>query len=98
MHVEIPGFNSFADLLETDPYFFSMLAKVRVGEKTEFLFQDGFLLRGIICAFQNVVYVFKSSKSRIVKVMWGKIGLCNWYRYLIFGRPFIKWWRGMCNM
>lgn len=46
IYVEVPSFNSFADLRETDPYFSRILAKVRVGEEMEYLLQDGFLFRG----------------------------------------------------
>ncbi|PKI68375.1 hypothetical protein CRG98_011283 [Punica granatum] len=46
MTVEIPGFSSFAELLEVDPHFSVTLAKVRAGERTKYVLQDGFLFKG----------------------------------------------------
>ena len=46
MTIEVSGFNSFAKLLEDDPFFSSIPARVRVGERTEYVLQDGFLFRG----------------------------------------------------
>ena len=44
--MEISGFDSFCDLLDTDPYFSPILAIVRIGEKSYFLVHDGFLFKG----------------------------------------------------
>ncbi len=46
MNVEVPGFASLPTLLETDPYFSKILIKINNGEKTEFLFDKGFLFKG----------------------------------------------------
>ena len=46
MRVEVPGFETFHDLLDTDPYFSVVLQDVQAGKKTEFLFHEGFLFRG----------------------------------------------------
>ena len=46
MYVEIHGFETFSTLLETDPYFSKILAKIRVGDRTDFLLEDGFLFKG----------------------------------------------------
>ena len=46
MRVEVPGFDSFAEMLTTDPYFSKVIQDVQAGKKTEFLFHEGFLFRG----------------------------------------------------
>ncbi|XP_031398451.1 uncharacterized protein LOC116209020 [Punica granatum] len=46
MTVEVPGFSSFAELLEVDPYFSVTLAQVWAGERTKYVLQDGFFSRG----------------------------------------------------
>ena len=46
MRLEVPGFDSFRDLLEIDPYFSPVLVAIRAGEKTDFLLHDGFLFKG----------------------------------------------------
>ena len=45
MRVEVPGFDSFRDLFDTDPYFSVIMAAVRAGERTDFLLHDGFLFK-----------------------------------------------------
>ncbi|KAK0606274.1 hypothetical protein LWI29_035975 [Acer saccharum] len=47
MGVTIPGFDSFHDLLVTDPYFAAIMTAVQAGEKSDFLLVDGFLFRGV---------------------------------------------------
>ncbi|KAH7569029.1 hypothetical protein JRO89_XS06G0091100 [Xanthoceras sorbifolium] len=42
----VPGFNSFSELFDSDPYFSKVIAAVRVGENSEFVLVDGFLFRG----------------------------------------------------
>ena len=67
MSIEVPGFDSFAELFETDPYFFDIVAKVKVGERTDFLFQDGFLFKG------NQLCVLNCSlRYKIIKELHGK--------------------------
>ncbi|XP_031404521.1 uncharacterized protein LOC116213641 [Punica granatum] len=46
MTVEVPGFNSFAELLKVDLDFYVALARVRTGERTEYVLHDGFLFMG----------------------------------------------------
>ncbi|XP_050218370.1 uncharacterized protein LOC126669084 [Mercurialis annua] len=46
LRVEVPGLDSFTDLLETDSYFSVVMRKVRAGEQTEFLLHDRFLFKG----------------------------------------------------
>ena len=46
MAVEVPGFSSFSALLEDDPFFSTILARVRAGERTEYVLQEGFLFKG----------------------------------------------------
>ena len=46
MILEVLGFDSFHDLLDTEPYFFAIISTVRVGERTNFLLHDGFLFKG----------------------------------------------------
>ena len=46
MRVEVPGFDTFRDLLADDPYFSVILGDIQAGRKTEFLLHDGFLFRG----------------------------------------------------
>ena len=40
MSIEVPGFDLFAELFETDPYFSAIVARVKAGERTNFLFHD----------------------------------------------------------
>ena len=46
MRIEVPGFDSFRDLLDTDPYFSVVSQDVQAGKRTEFMLQEGFLFRG----------------------------------------------------
>ena len=46
MQLEVSGFDSFRDLLDTDPYFLPILVVVRVGERTDYLVHEGFLFKG----------------------------------------------------
>ncbi|KAH7561085.1 hypothetical protein JRO89_XS10G0171200 [Xanthoceras sorbifolium] len=46
MTVQVPGFNSFRELFDADPYFSKVIAAVRVGENSKFVLVDGFLFRG----------------------------------------------------
>ena len=46
MRVEVPGFNSFAEILTTDPYFSRVIQDVQAGKKIEFLLHEGFLFKG----------------------------------------------------
>ena len=52
MQLEVSGFDSFRDLLETDPCFSPILAAVRMGERSDFLVHKGFLFKGkpIMCS------------------------------------------------
>ncbi|CAA7036526.1 unnamed protein product [Microthlaspi erraticum] len=47
MHVAVPGFGSFSELYDTDPFFSSVLADVRDGVRDDFTLTDGFLFRGL---------------------------------------------------
>ncbi|KAK0588384.1 hypothetical protein LWI29_000317 [Acer saccharum] len=46
MTVRVPGFDSFRELFDSDPYFSRVIAAARTGENSEFLLVDGFLFRG----------------------------------------------------
>ncbi|KAK0579041.1 hypothetical protein LWI29_020082 [Acer saccharum] len=46
MVVQVPGFNSFRDLFDSDPHFSEIMAAVREGRNSEFVLVDGFLFRG----------------------------------------------------
>ena len=46
MKVEVPGLDSFPELLKTDPYFSVVLQRIQSGQKTNFLLHDGFLFKG----------------------------------------------------
>ncbi|KAH7550135.1 hypothetical protein JRO89_XS13G0140800 [Xanthoceras sorbifolium] len=46
MTVQVPGFNSFRELFDLDPYFLKVIAAIRVGKNSEFVLVDGFLFRG----------------------------------------------------
>ncbi|KAK0604841.1 hypothetical protein LWI29_020054 [Acer saccharum] len=46
MTVQVPGFDSFRELFDSDPYFFEVMAAVRAGENSEFVLVDGFLFWG----------------------------------------------------
>ena len=41
MRVEVPGFDSFVEILTTDPYFSMVIQDVQADKKTEFLFHEG---------------------------------------------------------
>ena len=67
MSIKVPGFDSFAELFETDPYFSDIVAKVKAGERTDFLFQDGFLFKGNQLCVPNC-----SLRLRIIKELHGE--------------------------
>lgn len=46
MHSEVLGFETFRELLLTDPYFSEIMRAVQSGEKSEFLLHQGFLFKG----------------------------------------------------
>ena len=46
MRVEVPGFDSFAKMLTTDPYFSMVIQDVHARKKIEFLFHESFLFKG----------------------------------------------------
>ena len=46
MRVEVPGFETFRDLLDTDPYFSIVMEDVQAVKKTDFLLHEGFLFKG----------------------------------------------------
>ena len=46
MRVEVPGLDSFSELLKSDPYFLVVLQSIQTGYKTYFLLHDGFLFKG----------------------------------------------------
>ena len=46
MQLEVSSFDSFYDLLDTDPYFYPILVVVHMGERSDFLLHDGFLFKG----------------------------------------------------
>ena len=67
MSIEVPSFESFAELFETDPYFSAIVAKVKVGERTDYLFHNEFLFKG------NQLYVLDCSlRLRIIKELHGE--------------------------
>ena len=45
IQLEVSSFDSFRDLLDTDPYFSPILTAVRVGEMSDFLVHERFLLK-----------------------------------------------------
>ncbi|KAI9165278.1 hypothetical protein LWI28_010951 [Acer negundo] len=46
MTIQVPGFDSFRDLFDSNTYFYEVMAAVQAGEKSKFLMVDGFLFRG----------------------------------------------------
>ena len=46
MRLEVLGFDSFRDLLDTGPYFSAIMSIVCAGEWTDFLLHDGLLFKG----------------------------------------------------
>ena len=46
IRVEVPGFDSFRDLLNTNLYFSTIMTVVQAGEQFDFLLHDGFLFKG----------------------------------------------------
>ena len=55
MQLEVLSFDSFRDLLDTDPYFSPILTTVCMGERYDFLCMRGFCLRATNCVFQTIV-------------------------------------------
>ena len=45
MQLEVLWFDSFKDLLDTNPYFSPILVAVRAGERIDFLVHEGFLFK-----------------------------------------------------
>ncbi|KAI9174135.1 hypothetical protein LWI28_012455 [Acer negundo] len=46
MVVQVPGFNSFRELYDSDPHFSEIMVAVREKKNSEFVLVDGFLFRG----------------------------------------------------
>ena len=46
IQLEVSGFGSFCDLLDTNPYFSPIFVVVRISERTDFLVHKGFLFKG----------------------------------------------------
>lgn len=46
LHTSVPGFSSFAELYESDPFFSSVLTDVKAHLRDDFSLTDGFLFRG----------------------------------------------------
>ena len=69
MSIEVPGFDSFVELFEIDPYFSDIVAKVKAGARTDFLFHDGFLFKGNQLCVPNCSLCLKSLKSCLAKGM-----------------------------
>ena len=67
MTIEVTGFNSFAELLEDDPFFSNILARVRAGERTEYVLQDGFLFRG-----NQLCILDYSLRDQVIKELHGE--------------------------
>ncbi|CAA7028462.1 unnamed protein product [Microthlaspi erraticum] len=47
MHVNVPGFASFSELYESDPFFSRILTDVNSGTRDDFTLKDGFLFYGV---------------------------------------------------
>ena len=75
MYVEIHGFETFSTLLETDPYFSEVLAKLMM-EQISYLMMDS-CLKEINYASQRAAYNKKSFRNYIMKGMWDEIEPCN---------------------
>ena len=67
LRVEVPGFNSFCDLLDTDPYFSIVLRDIQAGKKTDFLLHEGFLFKGNQLCIPNC-----SLRLQIIKELHGE--------------------------
>ena len=46
MQLEVSGFDSFQDLLDTDLYFSPILVVVLIDDRIDFLVHEGFLFKG----------------------------------------------------
>ena len=85
MRVEVPGFDSFRDLLDTDPYFSVIMAAMRAGERTYFLLHDGFLFK------ENQLCVLDCNlRLQIIKELHGE-GHVGWDRTLQLVRESYFW-------
>ncbi|GJT21306.1 putative CCCH-type zinc finger family protein [Tanacetum coccineum] len=47
MRVHVPGFDSFLELYVDDPFFSQVYVRIQQGESIDFVFEDGFLFRGV---------------------------------------------------
>ncbi|KAK0597501.1 hypothetical protein LWI29_025983 [Acer saccharum] len=63
MTLSVPGFESFKELLETDPFFTKIMAGLGSQNFSEFFLVDGFLFHGNHYVFLSVVCGCKLSKN-----------------------------------
>ena len=67
MRLQVSSFDSFRDLLNTDPYFFVIMSVVCDGERTNFLLHDGFLFKG-----NQLSVMYYSLKLQIIQGLYGE--------------------------
>ena len=67
MQLEVSGFDSFLDLLYTNPYFSPILVVVRIGERSDFLVREGFLFKG-----NQLCVLDCSSRLPIIQELYGE--------------------------
>ena len=77
MTVQVPGFHSFRDLLDSDPHFSEIIAAVRENKNQILCWLTGSCFGEISCVFPIVVCVCRLLRKFMGRVMWAEIGLFN---------------------
>ena len=75
IQLEVSGFDSFRDLLDTDPYFSLILAVVRAGQRIDFLAYEGFLFKGNELCIPECSMRLCIIQEPMERVIWVEIGL-----------------------
>ncbi|KAI9188604.1 hypothetical protein LWI28_026152 [Acer negundo] len=73
MVVQVPGFNSFRELYDSDPHFSEIMVAVREKKNSEFVLVDGFLFRGNQLCIPECSYVCKLLRKYMGRVTWAEI-------------------------
>lgn len=71
MHVAVPGFASFSDLYESDPFFSPIVIAVKDGTRSDFTLTDGFLFRGVQLCVPDCSLRLKLIEELHARDMWG---------------------------
>lgn len=90
MKVEVLDFDSFHDLFVTNPFFSTIVAAVKAGERSNYILHDGYLFRGNQLCISDC-----SLQWKIIQELHGE-GHVGWDRTLQLIKSFYFWptiWR-----